>query len=98
LHTPDHLSRGGERNYHAHVLVTTRRIEGDKLSARKATDLEPQMRYIGGKRIVVEAEQWGEVWARHQPQNLSKSMLRTCSKLVGFRQFLRTILSEGKAW
>jgi MobA/MobL family len=53
-------------NYHAHLLVTTRRIEGDRLNDRKAVDLEPHMRAIGGRPIVVEAEQWGEVWKQHQ--------------------------------
>jgi hypothetical protein len=67
LHVPDHSAvEGGERNYHAHLLIVTRRVEGESLSSHKAIDIEPQRRSIGGRRIIVEAEQWGEVWARHQ--------------------------------
>ena len=47
-------------NWHAHLLVTTRRFseEGLGLSSKKARDLEPEVR----KGLVVEADVWGELW------------------------------------
>lgn len=54
-----HSPHDSEKNWHAHLLVTTRRFseEGLSLSA-KARDLDPVIR--GGK--VLEADLWGEVW------------------------------------
>ena len=58
---------GGENaNWHAHLLITTRRIEGDLLSARKARDLDPEIRQAGGRALVSEGEAWGETWRAHQ--------------------------------
>ena len=55
LHSP----HDSEKNWHAHLLVTTRRLSEDGLSlAAKARDLDPVIR--GGK--VVEANIWGEIW------------------------------------
>ena len=59
-----HQPHDGEKNWHAHLLVSTRRIREDGLGFHhlKAVDLEPQIR--GGKaRIVVkEGEQIHEDW------------------------------------
>ena len=41
------MTAGGQRsgrNWHAHLLITTRRIEGDRLAAKKARDLDPEVR------------------------------------------------------
>lgn len=49
-----------ERNWHAHLLVTTRRFSADGLSFEKmkARDLDPTIK----KGFVVEADVWGELW------------------------------------
>ncbi|MBA3814484.1 MAG: AAA family ATPase [Alphaproteobacteria bacterium] len=54
-----HSPHDSEKNWHAHLLVTTRRFSEDGLSlGEKARDLDPVIR--GGK--VVEANIWGEIW------------------------------------
>lgn len=55
-----HAPHEGEKNWHAHLLVTTRRFSEDGLSffSKKATDLDPVIR----SGTVVEGELWGEVW------------------------------------
>lgn len=54
-----HSPHNGEKNWHAHLLVTTRRFSEDGLSfGAKARDLDPVIR----GRKVVEANLWGEVW------------------------------------
>jgi len=57
---------GDHTNWHAHLLITTRRIEGDQLSAKKARDLDPEVRKAGTRALVTEAEAWGETWRAHQ--------------------------------
>ncbi len=60
-------STGGDHtNWHAHLLVTTRRIEGGQLSARKARDLDPEVCRAGVRTLVTDAEAWGETWRAHQ--------------------------------
>lgn len=56
IHEPDEE----EKNWHAHVLVTTRRFSEDGLSFEKmkARDLDPTIK----KGFVVEADVWGELW------------------------------------
>ncbi len=53
---------GNHTNWHAHLLITTRRIEGDHLFAKKARDLDPQVRKAGTRALVTDAEAWGETW------------------------------------
>jgi Ti-type conjugative transfer relaxase TraA len=53
-------------NHHAHLLITTRRVEGDRLSARKARDLDPEVRSFKGGVAVTDGERWGALWAAHQ--------------------------------
>jgi Ti-type conjugative transfer relaxase TraA len=53
-------------NWHAHLLITTRRLEGEGFSAKKARDLDPEVRHAGGRAIVADGELWGEVWRDHQ--------------------------------
>jgi Ti-type conjugative transfer relaxase TraA len=62
IHAPD--EEGGV-NWHAHLLITTRRVGPDGLSRTKARDLEPVVRWVGGRRQVVDAEAWGQVWGAH---------------------------------
>ena len=57
---------GDHTNWHAHLLITTRRIEGDQLAARKARDLDPEVRKAGARTLVTDAEAWGETWRAHQ--------------------------------
>jgi Ti-type conjugative transfer relaxase TraA len=57
---------GDHTNWHAHLLVTTRRVEGDQLSAKKARDLDPEVRKAGTRALVTDAEAWGETWRVHQ--------------------------------
>ena len=57
---------GDHTNWHAHLLITTRRIEGDQFSAKKARDLDPEVRKAGTRTLVTDAEAWGETWRAHQ--------------------------------
>jgi Ti-type conjugative transfer relaxase TraA len=67
LHAPHEGDIESERaNWHAHLLITTRRLEGDGFSAKKARDLDPAVRNIGGRATVAEGEVWGELWRDHQ--------------------------------
>ena len=67
VHAPHEGADESERaNWHAHLLITTRRIEGERLSAKKARDLDPEVRLARGRAIVTEAEAWGEAWRDHQ--------------------------------
>ena len=67
VHAP-HVGDGeSERaNHHAHLLITTRRVEGDRLSAKKARDLDPEVKTFRGRAAVTEGEQWGAAWRDHQ--------------------------------
>ena len=53
-------------NHHAHLLITTRRVEGDGLSAKKARDLDPEVRRLGARAAVTDGEAWGALWRDHQ--------------------------------
>lgn len=67
IHAPHAGDAESERaNHHAHLLVTTRRIEGDRLSPKKARDLDPAVRSVGGRAAVTEGEPWGALWREHQ--------------------------------
>jgi Ti-type conjugative transfer relaxase TraA len=67
LHRPHEGEAESERaNWHAHLLITTRRLEGERFSAKKARDLDPAVRTIGGRATVAEGEVWGELWRDHQ--------------------------------
>jgi Ti-type conjugative transfer relaxase TraA len=57
---------GDHTNWHAHLLITTRRIEGDQLAAKKARDLDPEVRKASTRSVVTDAEAWGETWRGHQ--------------------------------
>jgi Ti-type conjugative transfer relaxase TraA len=67
IHAPHGGDLESERaNFHAHLLITTRRIEGDHLSATKARDLAPDIRQAGARAFVAEGEEWGALWRDHQ--------------------------------
>jgi len=67
IHAPHGGDLESERaNWHAHLLITTRRIEGDRLSATKARDLAPDIRQAGARSFVAEGEEWGKLWREHQ--------------------------------
>ena len=55
-----HEPHEDEKNWHAHLLVTTRRFSenGHTFENIKARDLDPTIR----KGFVVEADVWGELW------------------------------------
>jgi Ti-type conjugative transfer relaxase TraA len=67
VHAPHGAESEGERaNYHAHLLITTRRLGEEGFSAKKARDLDPVIKRGGGRAIVAEGEAWGELWRDHQ--------------------------------
>ena len=67
VHAPhDGEAESEKANWHAHLLITTRRLEGDQFSARKARDLDPEVRHAGGRAIVADGDAWGELWRDHQ--------------------------------
>jgi Ti-type conjugative transfer relaxase TraA len=67
VHAPHDGEAESERaNWHAHLLITTRRLEGDQFNAKKARDLDPEVRHAGGRAIVADGEAWGELWRDHQ--------------------------------
>jgi Ti-type conjugative transfer relaxase TraA len=53
-------------NWHAHLLITTRRLEGENFATKKARDLDPEIRRAGGRAVVADAEAWGALWRDHQ--------------------------------
>ncbi len=57
---------GDHTNWHAHLLITTRRLEGEGFSSKKARDLDPEVRRAGSRAVVADGEAWGETWRAHQ--------------------------------
>ena len=71
VHAPHGAEAEGERaNWHAHLLITTQRIEpgieGGGFAAKKARDLDPEVRSAGGRARVADGAAWGELWREHQ--------------------------------
>jgi Ti-type conjugative transfer relaxase TraA len=67
VHAPHDGAEESERaNWHAHLLITTRRLEGERFSAKKARDLDPEVRRAGGRAVVADGEAWGALWRDHQ--------------------------------
>ena len=67
VHAPHEGDSESERaNWHAHLLITTRRIEGERFAAKKARDLDPEVRRAGGRAVVADGEAWGALWRDHQ--------------------------------
>ncbi len=69
VHAPHGAEAESERaNWHAHLLITTRRLDRDGLNAKKARDLDPEVRQAGGRARVADGAAWGELWRDHQDQ------------------------------
>ena len=67
VHRPHEGDSESERaNWHAHLLITTRRLNGEEFAAKKARDLDPEVRRAGGRAVVADGEAWGELWRDHQ--------------------------------
>jgi len=70
LHTP----KGDERNYHAHLLMTTNRIEDDGRLGNKVRDLDPIAHQRAADRDKPnEVKKLREVWADMQNQALERA-------------------------
>ncbi|ARG98618.1 Ti-type conjugative transfer relaxase TraA [Legionella micdadei] len=54
----------GDGNPHAHILITTRRLEKNSFSRYKARDLNPTF----ANKFIVEKDYWGEQWRDFQNQ------------------------------
>jgi Ti-type conjugative transfer relaxase TraA len=69
VHAPHAGEMETERaNWHAHLLITTRRLDGEQFNAKKARDLDPEVRLAGGRARVADGAAWGELWREHQDQ------------------------------
>lgn len=57
IHEPHHVE---DKNWHAHLLITTRRFrkDGESFETKKARDLDGVIR----KGLVLEIDRWGELW------------------------------------
>jgi hypothetical protein len=67
VHAPhDGEAESEKANWHAHLLITTRRLDGERFSPKKARDLDPEVRRAGGRAIVADGEAWGELWRDYQ--------------------------------
>jgi Ti-type conjugative transfer relaxase TraA len=76
VHAPHGAESEGERaNYHAHLLITTRRLDEKGFAAKKARDLDPVIKRGGGRAIVAEGEAWGALWRDHQNQYFAEQGL-----------------------
>lgn len=99
-----------EHNPHAHLLITTRRIDANGFGA-KARDLQPEIRSIRGRVRVTEGEAWGEAWRAHQNQYfreqgyavrvdplapISRDRLRMIGRDENAENALKAHIAEGK--
>lgn len=56
VHAPHEAeSESVQANWHAHLLITTRRLEGERFAVKKARDLDPELRRAGGRALVADA-------------------------------------------
>jgi Ti-type conjugative transfer relaxase TraA len=70
VHAPHGAEAESERaNWHAHLLITTRRLDRDGFNAKKARDLDPEVRSAGGRARVADGAAWGELWREHQDRH-----------------------------
>jgi len=78
VHAPHEGDAESERaNWHAHLLITTRRLEGEQFNAKKARDLDPEVRLAGGRPLVSDGAVWGELWREHQDQYFREHGIET---------------------
>ena len=61
-------------NPHAHILISTRRIEGKRFSRYKARDLNPAF----AKGYVIENDYWGERWREMQNEFFAEKNKTSC--------------------
>ena len=97
VHAPHEGDAVSERvNHHGHFLITTRRVEGDHLAARKARDVEPVMRVVAGRPVVAE----GEVGEKAQEAALAGRNLRDDQHAVaaGGLKISKGRAGTGKSW
>jgi Ti-type conjugative transfer relaxase TraA len=78
IHAPKGEGPDGEEgvNWHAHLLITTRRVGREGLAPNKARDLDPVIRSVGGRSHVVAVEPWGELWALAQNRYFREQGMR----------------------
>jgi len=63
------IQHHSDDNPHAHLYVTTRRLNGKAFDKYKARDLNPAFSNgKGGKGFVSEQDYWGEQWREFQNQ------------------------------
>lgn len=55
-----------DKNPHAHLLITTRRVEGEGFNRYKARDLNPSFANVNGKIFVNEDAYWHQKWKEAQ--------------------------------
>ena len=78
VHAPHEAGEGDESeraNWHAHLLISTRRVEGEGFAAKKARDLDPVVRRAGRRAVVTDGEAWGELWRAHQDRYFQENGL-----------------------
>jgi Ti-type conjugative transfer relaxase TraA len=102
VHRPDKRGIGEEgdlrdHNWHAHILLTTRRFGADGISfGLKAKDLMPQV----FKGRVVAGENWGKLWGQHQNQFFEEKgmSLRVDPSGVISQEHLGPVRMRGRAF
>jgi hypothetical protein len=69
VHAPHEGEAETERaNWHAHLLITTRRLDGEQFNAKKTRNPDFEVRVAGGRARVADGAAWGEPWREHQDQ------------------------------
>ena len=66
---------GGGHNPHVHILLTTRRIEGDGFAPKKCDDWRPKFAKVGGRVLLDESylQPERESWAKHCNDTLANA-------------------------
>lgn len=70
-----HPPHRNDENFHCHIEMTTRRLEGDRFASHKARDLEPAIRNGRHGTFVSEAKQWNQLWRDHQVEYFKEHKL-----------------------
>ena len=89
IHAPEIDAEGNESNWHAHLLITTRRFLRDLqrpeqyFEDKKARDQDPLVRSGKGYRFVAEGTLWGEEWRAHQERFFRQRGYKTRVDLNG---------------
>jgi ATP-dependent exoDNAse (exonuclease V) alpha subunit len=64
-------------NWHAHLLISTRRLDREGFCDKKARDLDPEVRMAGGRARVADGLAWGQLWREHQERYFREHGLQT---------------------